>query len=58
VEGFAPALFTERTGLPLSAVESRLQKAADKGLIERDWQRIRPSARGRRFLNELLEAFV
>jgi putative oxygen-independent coproporphyrinogen III oxidase len=58
VEGFAPALFTERTGLPLSAVESRLQKAADKGLIERDWQRIRPSARGRSFLNELLEAFV
>jgi putative oxygen-independent coproporphyrinogen III oxidase len=58
VEGFPPALFTERTGLPLSAVESRLQKAAEKGLIERDWQRIRPSARGRRFLNELLEAFV
>jgi coproporphyrinogen III oxidase-like Fe-S oxidoreductase len=58
VEGFAPALFTERTGLPLAAVDSRLQKAAAKGLIERDWQRIRPTTRGRHFLNELLEGFV
>ena len=58
VQGFAPGLFTERTGLPLASVEARLQQAESRGLLERDWQRIRPSARGRRFLNELLEAFV
>ena len=29
-----------------------------QGLIERDWKRIRPSARGQRFLNELLELFL
>ena len=58
VEGFAPGLFTERTGLPLAVIEARLQSAESRGLVERDWQRIRPSARGRRFLNELLEAFV
>ena len=58
VEGFAPRLFTERTGLPLSRIEAELQAAEKKGLLERDWQRIRPSARGQRFLNELLEAFL
>src|SRR5258707_2977936 len=46
-DGFPPSLFTERTGLPLSAMESNLQEAEKKGLLERDWQRIRPSARGR-----------
>jgi oxygen-independent coproporphyrinogen-3 oxidase len=58
VEGFAPALFAERTGLPITVVERELQAAEAKGLLERDWQRIRPSVRGRRFLNELLQAFL
>jgi oxygen-independent coproporphyrinogen-3 oxidase len=58
VEGFAPALFAERTGLPITVVERELQAAEAKGLLERDWKRIRPSVRGRRFLNELLQAFL
>jgi oxygen-independent coproporphyrinogen-3 oxidase len=29
-----------------------------KGLLQRDWKRIRPTERGRRFLNDLLEAFL
>jgi oxygen-independent coproporphyrinogen-3 oxidase len=57
-EGFPPSLFTERTGLPLGALEAGLKEAETKGLLERDWQRIRPSARGRLFLNELLELFL
>jgi oxygen-independent coproporphyrinogen-3 oxidase len=57
-DGFPPSLFTERTGLPFSALEAGLQEAEKKGLLERDWQRIRPSARGRLFLNELLERFL
>jgi oxygen-independent coproporphyrinogen-3 oxidase len=57
-DGFPPGLFTERTGLPLNALEASLQKAESKGLLERDWQRIRPSARGRLFLNDLLELFL
>ena len=57
-DGFPPSLFTERTGLPFSALEAGLQEAENKGLLERDWQRIRPSARGRLFLNELLERFL
>jgi putative oxygen-independent coproporphyrinogen III oxidase len=58
VEGFNPSLFTERTGLPLPVVEPELARAEQDGLLERDWRRIRPSARGRRFLNELLERFI
>jgi oxygen-independent coproporphyrinogen-3 oxidase len=57
-QGFEVKLFAERTGLPLSAVERQLQEAEEKGLLERDWQRIRPTERGRLFLNELLTLFM
>jgi putative oxygen-independent coproporphyrinogen III oxidase len=57
-EGFDIRLFNERTGLPLASIESRLADAESKGLLERDWRRIRPTERGQRFLNELLEAFL
>src|SRR2546426_32287 len=55
IEGFPVTLFQERTGLPLHLIERRLREAEQKGLLERDWQRIGPSARGQRFVNELLE---
>jgi oxygen-independent coproporphyrinogen-3 oxidase len=58
VEGFPPALFQQRTGLPITTIEASLHKAEEKNLIERDWKRIRPTARGQRFLNELLELFL
>jgi putative oxygen-independent coproporphyrinogen III oxidase len=58
IEGFPVALFTERTGLPLTTVIKQLEEAEKKGLLQRDWQRIRPSVRGRRFLNELLQSFM
>jgi putative oxygen-independent coproporphyrinogen III oxidase len=58
VDGFDVSLFTQRTGLPLHIVESRLALAEKKGLLARDWKRIAPTERGRHFLNELLEAFL
>jgi oxygen-independent coproporphyrinogen-3 oxidase len=58
VEGFDIKLFNERTGLPLTSIESRLLDAEGKGLLARDWKRIRPTERGQRFLNELLETFL
>ena len=58
VEGFPVSLFEERTGLPGVTVERHLALAESRGLLERDWQRIRPTERGRRFLNELLELFL
>jgi putative oxygen-independent coproporphyrinogen III oxidase len=57
-EGFPLALFRERAGLPLAVVERPLARAAELGLIERDALAIRPSERGRRYLNELLTLFV
>jgi oxygen-independent coproporphyrinogen-3 oxidase len=57
-DGFSVSLLTERTGLSVSVIEDQLQQAEKQGLIERDWKRIRPSARGQRFLNELLELFL
>ena len=58
VEGFEIALFGERTGLPISTINKRLLQMEGKGLLERDWKRVRPTERGRRFLNDLLEAFL
>ncbi len=58
VGGFETSLFAERTGLAPTAIQKDLEVAESKGLIERDLARIRPTARGQRFLNELLELFL
>ena len=58
VDGFPVALFAQRTGLPITVVEPQLRAAESAGLIERDHARIRPTARGQRFLNDLLEGFL
>jgi oxygen-independent coproporphyrinogen-3 oxidase len=58
VEGFPIELFSERTGLPIHTIQSRLEEAERNGLLDRDWKRIRPTERGQRFLNELLATFL
>ena len=58
IDGFPIALFEERTGLPFVTVVRQLEDAERRGFIERDWQRVRPTERGRLFLNELLALFV
>jgi putative oxygen-independent coproporphyrinogen III oxidase len=58
IDGFAPELFSARSGLPLFAAEPGLQAAEEKGFIERTPQAIRPTDRGRRFLNDLLGLFL
>jgi oxygen-independent coproporphyrinogen-3 oxidase len=58
VEGFQVDLFAARSGLPLSLIESRLTVAEEKKLIERSAQRVRPTERGRRFLNDLVALFL
>lgn len=57
-EGFQPGLFAERTGLPLSAVDKGLAEAETKGLLHCDHHRIRPTALGQRFLNDLQQIFL
>jgi oxygen-independent coproporphyrinogen-3 oxidase len=58
IEGFPAELFATRTGLARSVIEPALGRAAALGLIERDAGRVRPSARGRLFLNDLVELFL
>ena len=58
VEGFPTALFQERTGLGLHTLERELAEAQAAGLIERDAERIRPTRRGERFLNDLTAMFL
>jgi oxygen-independent coproporphyrinogen-3 oxidase len=57
-EGFPVAMFAERTGLPIVAAERALARAESRGLLERDHARIRPTALGRRYLNDLLGFFL
>jgi len=57
-EGFALADFTARTGLPLTAIAQPLALAEAKGLVERDFQRVWPSARGFDFLSDLQALFL
>jgi putative oxygen-independent coproporphyrinogen III oxidase len=57
-EGFALAMFQERTGLPPSAIEAGLAQAESRGLIERDWRRVRPTARGFDFLSDVQALFL
>ncbi len=57
-EGFERGLFPERTGLPLACLERQMEKARERGLLERDGATIRATERGRRYLNDLLELFV
>ena len=57
-DGFELLRFTERTGLPLSAIESALSQAETRGLIERDFARVRPTERGFDFLNDLQSLFL
>ncbi len=57
-DGFELARFTERTGLPISALQTRLSQAQQRGLIERDAQRVWPTERGFDFLNDLQALFL
>ena len=57
-EGFALQDFLERTGLPLSAIEKPLREAEAKGLVHRDFARVRPTEKGFDFLSDLQELFL
>jgi oxygen-independent coproporphyrinogen-3 oxidase len=58
VGGFEPNLFAERTGLAMNVIEKALNAAEAKGLLYRDYQIIKPTELGQRFLNDLQEMFL
>ncbi|MFZ5546285.1 MAG: radical SAM family heme chaperone HemW [Pseudomonadota bacterium] len=57
-EGFELAWFSERTGLAITAIQRALQTAEAKGLLERDFVRAWPTARGFDFLSDLQALFL
>ncbi len=57
-EGFELARFTERTGLPLTALRKALDEAEAKGWLTRDLQWARPTERGFDFLSDLQALFL
>ncbi|MBA3598847.1 MAG: oxygen-independent coproporphyrinogen III oxidase-like protein [Methylibium sp.] len=57
-EGFELARFTERTGLPFTAIQRALEAAEAKGLIERNLPRAWPTERGFDFLSDLQSLFL
>ncbi len=57
-EGFEPALFEQRTGLPLHSIQPLLDRARTRELLETEDGHIRPTELGRRFLNDLQAEFL
>jgi oxygen-independent coproporphyrinogen-3 oxidase len=58
MDGFSVPLFSARTGLPLKVISDTLQQLEREQLI--DWQitRIKPTPRGARYLNDVLQRFI
>ena len=57
-QGFSDTLFTERTSLSLLLIRHELEQAEQRGLLERNLQRIAPTELGRLILNDLLQIFL
>jgi len=57
-DGFDLSMFTERTGLALTAIQRALESAEAKGLLQRDLQRAWPTVLGFDFLNDLQTLFL
>ena len=57
-EGFPSSLFSEHTGLAITAIERTLDRAVNMGLLEWELDHICPTEKGHRFLNELLQLFM
>jgi putative oxygen-independent coproporphyrinogen III oxidase len=56
--GVDKQMFVERTGLPVATVAANLTRAVDAGLLEPDVERLQPTLKGQRFLNDLLALFL
>ena len=56
--GFAPHLFQERAGIPLSQIQNAMQQAEKDGLLDWSIQRIAATPHGWRYLNDLMQHFL
>jgi len=57
-DGFKLSDYTERTGLAITSLQKGLALAEQKGLIERDFSRVWPTALGFDFLSDLQSLFL
>ena len=57
-EGFALADFQVRTGLDAAHIAPALEQARQRGWLELGGGRVRPTALGRRFANDVIELFL
>ena len=57
-DGVPAALFTQRTGLQPALLADGRREAQERGLLERDPQRLAATAKGQLFLNDLLQLFL
>ncbi len=57
-DGFKLLEFTERTGLPVTAIRKGLDEAMAKGLIEESFTHVKPTERGFDFLSDLQSLFL
>ncbi len=57
-DGFGLIQFSQRTGLSITSIQAALEEAERKGLLERDFSRVRATARGFDFLNDLQAIFL
>ncbi len=57
-DGFELTRFSERTGQPLQAIQRALAEAERRGLLEREGDIARPTARGFDFLSDLQALFL
>jgi oxygen-independent coproporphyrinogen-3 oxidase len=57
-DGVPRTLFTERTGMPASAIDAAVLEAQARGLLQADLQTLRPTERGFDFLSDLQAMFL
>ena len=57
-DGVQTKTFSERTGLPLHLIAKGLQAASDKGLLDQNPSKLKATALGLRYLNNLQEMFL
>jgi len=57
-DGFDRGLFTQRTGLPTSAIDATLDEAQRRGLLQLQATQVRPTPRGFDFLSDLQAMFL
>jgi oxygen-independent coproporphyrinogen-3 oxidase len=57
-DGVPRAMFSERTGMPSSAIDAAVEQAVQQGLLRAGLQRLQPTERGFDFLSDLQALFL